>query len=154
MSLDDWLHFVHVLAAMVWVGGGVILLFMGLRARSRSEPAAVSEFAKLLPYVGIRVLMPAVILVLVTGVWMVLENGEWQFSQFWVLFALVLFALAFLVGGVYLSRVGIQLDRLTGAGSPDAAAARALSGRWAAGYVVVLVILLVAVWDMVFKPGT
>ena len=152
MTLENWLHLVHVLAAMTWVGGGLTLSVMGLRARSR--PAAVREFGAVLPYVGIRVLMPAVVLVLVTGVWMVIASAEWHFSQFWVLFALGLFAIAFLVGAVYLSRVGIQMERLTKAPTDDAPAGTRLLNRWLVGYGIVLAVLLVAVWDMVFKPGT
>jgi uncharacterized membrane protein len=154
MTLDNWLHFVHVVAAMAWVGGGLILSVMGLRARSSSHPAAVREFGVVLPYVGIRVLMPAVILVLVTGVWMVIASAEWHFSQFWVIFALGLFAVAFLIGAVYLSRVGIQMEQFANAQSDDASTGTRLLDRWLAGYGIVLAVLLVAVWDMVFKPGT
>ena len=138
---------------MAWVGGGLTLIIIGIRARSSPRPAAIGEFAEFLPFVGLRVLMPAVVLVLVTGVWMVLNGAEWNFSQFWVLFALGLFALAFLIGAVYLSRVGIQMQRVATAAGGDASAAARLLNRWFVGYAVVLTVLLVALWDMVFKPG-
>jgi uncharacterized membrane protein len=157
VSLDNWLHLVHVLAAMVWVGGGLMLSIIGARARSSSDPRAIADFARLLPFVGIRVLMPSVILVLVTGVWLVLAAAEFKFTQFWVLLGLGLFAVAFLVGAVYLSRVGIQLDRIGASESQSATGptgGSALLNRWLIGYWVVLLILLLAVWDMVFKPGT
>jgi uncharacterized membrane protein len=153
MSFGNWLHFVHVFAAVAWVGGGLTLFFIGIRARSSRRPAAIGEFAEFLPYVGLRVLMPAVIVVLVTGVWMVLSGAEWQFSRFWVLFALGLFALAFLIGAVYLSRVGIQMQRVASAAGADTSAAARLVNRWLVGYGVVLTVLIVALWDMVFKPG-
>jgi len=138
---------------MAWVGGGLTLIIIGIRARSSPRPAAIGEFAEFLPYVGLRVLMPAVVLVLVTGVWMVLNGAEWNFLQFWVLFALGLFALAFLIGAVYLSRVGIQMQRVATAAGGDTSAAARLLNRWFVGYAVVLTVLLVALWDMVFKPG-
>jgi uncharacterized protein (DUF2062 family) len=138
---------------MAWVGGGLTLIIIGIRARSSPRPAAIGEFAEFLPFVGLRVLMPAVILVLVTGVWMVLNGAEWNFLQFWVLFALGLFALAFLIGAVYLSRVGIQMQRVATAAGGDTSAAARLLNRWFVGYAVVLTVLLVALWDMVFKPG-
>jgi uncharacterized membrane protein len=112
VNLDSWLHFMPVLAAIVWVGGGFMLVLIALRARSRSNPASITAFARMLPCVGLGVLMPAVLLVLVTGVWMVFENSQWKFSLPWVLLAQALFAVAFLVGAVYLSRVGIQLERM------------------------------------------
>jgi uncharacterized membrane protein len=139
---------------MVWVGGGLTLSLVGLRARSSGNPAAVAEFGKTLPFVGLRVLMPSVILVLVTGVWMVLAGSAWNFSQLWVLLGLGLFVLAFLIGAVYLSRVGVQLDHASAAGGGESGTnIAALLDRWLIGYGVVLVILAVAVWDMVFKPG-
>lgn len=148
-----WIHLVHVLSAMVWVGGGLTMLLIGARARSSSNPSTIGEFAQTLPYVGPRVLTPSVVLVLVTGVWMVLGNAAWNFSQFWVLLALVLFALAFLVGAIYLSRVGIQLQRAASAEGAGKTEAVSLVNRWLLGYGVVLAALLVAAWDMVFKPG-
>src|SRR6266581_703688 len=153
MSLDSWLHLVHVLSAMVWVGGGLMLSLIGARARSSSDPLAIADFARLLPFVGIRVLMPAVILVLLTGVALVFADSEFNFSQLWVLLALALFAVAFLIGAVYLSRVAIQLDRATAGQGQTVAGAAALLNRWLVGYWIVLAVLLVAVGDMVFKPG-
>jgi len=56
------------------------------------------------------------------------------------------------VGAVYLSRVGIGLARAT-ADNRLASEGTALLNRWLVGYVVVLALLVVAVWDMIFKPG-
>ncbi len=153
MSMDSWLHFLHVIAAMVWVGGGTVRSLIALRIRSSSDQRAMSDFARTLPYVGLRLLMPAVIIVLITGVWMVLADSEFKFSQFWVLAGLGLFGVAFLLGAVYMSRVGMQLDRAARHDSGAATNLPHLLDRWLVGYAGVLAILLAAVWDMVFKPG-
>lgn len=150
MTLHSWLLFGHILGAMAWLGGGLVLALMGLRVRRSTELASYHEFAGTLGYVGPRVLMPGVIAVLVFGLWMVLESEAWDFSQLWIQIAIGLFVLAFVVGALYLSRVGIAMGRPE---SADLAAQRRLVGRWLTGYGVVLLILLVAVWDMVFKPG-
>jgi uncharacterized membrane protein len=147
-----WLKFLHIVGATVWLGGGSTLVLVGIRARRSSDPNALREFARLVPYVGMRLLGPAWIVVLITGVWMVLVSAAWKFSQLWVLLALGLFAVAFLVGAVYMSRVGTQLQRM--AGSSQGADGAALVRRWLLGYGLVMVALLVAVWDMVFKPGS
>ena len=148
----SWLLFVHVLSAMVWLGGGLTLMLAGFRARSSARPEAVAEFAGTVPFVGLRVLMPSVVVLLVTGIWQVLASSAWSFSHLWVRLALGLFILAFLVGAVYLSRVGIGLARAT-ADNRLASEGTALLNRWLVGYVVVLALLVVAVWDMIFKPG-
>ena len=105
-----------------------------------------------LSYVGLRVLMPAVIAVMVFGVWMVLAFSGWQFTQLWILLALGAFGLAFVIGAVYLSRIALALDKLT-ATDFDLETARDHLNRWIVGYQIVLLILIFAVWDMVFKPG-
>jgi uncharacterized membrane protein len=147
----NWLKLFHILGAMVWLGGGTTLIVIGLRARARGDANAILEFARTVPYVGIRLLGPAWIVVLITGVWMVFVGAGWKFSQLWVLLALGLFLFAFLIGAVYMSRVGMQLERMARSGqSTDGST---LVVRWIAGYGLVLAALLVAVWDMVFKPG-
>jgi uncharacterized membrane protein len=151
MNLHSWLLFGHILGAMAWLGGGLVLALMGLRVRRSADGASYREFAGTLGYVGPRVLMPGVVAVLVFGLWMVLESEAWDFSQTWIQIAIGLFAVAFVIGALYLSRVGIALGRAVA--SADVDAQRRLVDRWLTGYGVVLLILLVAVWDMVFKPG-
>jgi uncharacterized membrane protein len=150
MTLHSWLLFGHILGAIAWLGGGLVLALMGLRVRGSAEVTTYREFAGTLGYVGPRVLMPGVIAVLVFGLWMVLESEAWDFSQLWIQIAIGLFAVAFVIGALYLSRVAIAMSRPE---SADLESQRRLVGRWLAGYGVVLLILLIAVWDMVFKPG-
>lgn len=151
--LEPWIHFIHVLGAIIWVGGGIMLSLVGARARKSKDPRLIGEFARTLSYVGLRVLTPAVVAVLLTGIWLVLTGSEWSFTQLWVLLGLGAFILAFLIGAVYLSRIAIQLDRLVAGKDVDPRVANDLLGRWMVGYQVILLILVFAVWDMVFKPG-
>lgn len=150
MDWEPWIHFLHVASAMVWVGGGIMLSIVGFRTRRSPSVAVVAEFARLLPYAGLRIMTPSVVLVLLTGLWLVLTGSEWDLGQFWVLLALAGFAAAFLIGVLYLSRTAADLDRAV---SSDLAAAQAAIGRWLLGYGVVLAVLLVVVWDMVVRPG-
>lgn len=153
LILEPWLHLAHILGAIVWVGGGLMLSLVGSRARKSEDLLLIKEFARMLSYVGLRVLTPAVVIVIVSGVWLVLTGSEWDFTQLWILFALGAFVMAFLIGAVILSRIAIQLERLAIRTDVDPLAVRDLLGRWIVGYRVILVILLFAVWDMVFKPG-
>ena len=150
MILYDLVLFGHILAAMVWLGGGLMLVFVARRARASDDPHTIGEFACSLSYLGPRVLAPAVIGVLVSGVALVLDSAAWDFAQAWVLIAIGLFAVAFLVGAVYLSSVALQLER---SGGNDATLSRSLLDRWLIGYTVVLSVLVLIAADMVFKPG-
>jgi uncharacterized membrane protein len=152
MALRFWLLLIHILGAVIWIGGGVMLSVIGARARQSEDPRTIGEFAQLLSYVGLRVLMPAVIAVIVSGVWLVLIS-PWSFTQLWVILALGAFVLAFLIGALYLSRVALELERVTTRTDASLQAARDVLGRWIVGYQIILLILLFALWDMVFKPG-
>lgn len=142
----------HITAAVIWVGGGVMLSIIGARARRTGDIALLGDFARTLSYVGLRVFTPAVIVVLITGVWLVLAEQSGDFSRLWVVLALVAFAAAFLIGAMFLSRTAIRLERVATGPSPDLQSARDALGAWLIGYAAVVVILVFAIWDMVFKP--
>ena len=125
---------------------------IGLRARRSGDTAIIREFAQTLAYVGLRVSMPAVLILLVTGVWLVLA-GDGSFGQLWVLLALGGFAAALVIGVGYLSGVVVELERVAGQSEASATLVGALLGRWISGWGIVLLVLAFTVWDMVFKPG-
>lgn len=149
MTLHDWLLFGHILGSMLWLGGGLMLILVGRRARASTNPGAIADFARSLSYLGPRALAPGVAGVLVFGVWMVLADGAWRFDQAWILIAIGLFAAAFLIGAVYLSRLAGTLERVS---ADDPVRGRAIFDRWQLAYGVVLALLVLAAWDMVFKP--
>jgi len=148
-----WLLFAHVLGALLWVGGGTMLGVVGLRVRATNDTRVISDFAKTLSYVGVRVFPASVLVVLVSGVWMVASSAAFDFRQRWIELAIGAFLVAFLIGAGYLGRVGVRLERLSSVETVNLYEARGVLGQWLAGYGLVLVVLAFAVWDMVFKPG-
>jgi hypothetical protein len=91
------------------------------------------------------------VLVLVLGIWMVIDSAAWSFEQTWIWLALVLLAAAVLVGAVFLSRAALAAERAVNAG--DHAQATQQLRRWSWGIRGILLLLVVATWAMVFKPG-
>jgi uncharacterized membrane protein len=150
-ALHDWLVFAHVLAAMVWVGGGVVLAAFAVGVLRSDEPVAVARFVGSLRVVGPAVLAPATVAVLGFGIWLVLDSSVWDFGQTWIVVALVLIAAAIAVGAGHQSRAAVLAQRAVA--RDDAVEARRQLVRWAWGYAVVVVLLVGIVWDMVFKPG-
>jgi hypothetical protein len=135
---------------MVWVGGLValnVLVAVVLRSGGEGE---VARFVSTLRIVGPATLAPAMLGVVGFGIWLVLESDAWRFGQAWVWLALVLFAVAFVVGAAFQSRAAIGAQRAVEAGD-DAEAVRQLR-HWAWGMRGILLVLLVIAWDMVFKP--
>jgi uncharacterized membrane protein len=149
--LYDWLLLLHILAAMVWVGGAVMLGAQATRVVLANDSAEVARFLRGLRVIGPTVLAPATLLVLGFGIWMVLNSAAWDFEQTWVQLALGLFVGAFLIGAAHQSRAAIDAGRAVDRG--DHPEARRQLIRWSLGYWTILALLVVAVWDMVMKPG-
>jgi uncharacterized membrane protein len=150
-GLYDWLLFLHIFGAMVWVGGGVLLGAMVTRVLRRGEAGAVADFITNLRVIGPLVLAPATVAVVGFGVWLVLDSSAWGFGQLWVQLAPAFFAIALVIGAGYQGRAAINADRAAARGDHDEA--RRQLARWSWGYRLIVLLLIAATWDMVFKPG-
>ncbi|MPV50535.1 DUF2269 family protein [Pseudactinotalea sp. HY160] len=145
----SWLLFVHIIAAMVWVGGALTL--SALATHVLREGSGVGRFIASLRVIGPAVFAPAPILVIGLGVWIVLLSDSVTFGQGWIAASFVLFGAAFLVGAVFQSRAAIAAQRAAEADRLEEAG-RHLR-RWSWGSRVIVALLAVATWVMVFKPG-
>jgi uncharacterized membrane protein len=150
-TLYDWLEFVHVLAAMIWVGGGLVVGVLAIQVLRSSDRDAIARLLGSLGVIGPLVFAPATITVFGLGIWLVVDSDAWDFGQTWIWLALTLFAAAFLVGAIFQSRAAISAQRAATAGDDDEAV-RQLR-RWAWGMLLILLLLVVVTWDMVVKPG-
>jgi uncharacterized membrane protein len=151
VTLYDWLLFGHVLAAMVWVGGALLLSLLAWQALRSTDEQAVDRFVVNLRVIGPRVFAPSVVLLLAFGIWMVLDSSAWDFDQTWLQIGMGLFAAAFLIGVVFLSQTAIRAERAV-TRHDHADAVRHLR-LWSRAYTLVLVLLIGATWVMVTKPG-
>ena len=150
-TLNDWLLLGHIIAAMVWLGGGVVLAVLAVATLRGDDGQAVARFVGSLRVIGPAVLAPATIATLGAGIWLVLDSAAWDFGQTWVLLALALFAAAVVVGAGHQGRTAINAQRAID--RDDLTEARRQLARWSWGYAVVVSLLVVIAWDMVFKPG-
>jgi uncharacterized membrane protein len=151
MSGYEWLLLLHVLAACVWIGGIAVLGAQAVVLLRGGEPDDPGRFVRTLRRLGPVVLAPAPVLLVVLGAWMVGDSDAWSFGQTWVVVAFALFGGAFLIGAAHQSRAALAAERAAAHGD-HAEAARRLR-HWAWGMAAILALLVVAVWDMVAKPG-
>jgi uncharacterized membrane protein len=150
-DLYEWLLLLHILGAIVWLGGLVVLNVLATLAVRGGEPATVARFVANLRVVGPLTLAPSMAAVIGFGIWLVLDSGAWEFGQAWIWVALILFGAAFLVGAGFQGRAAIAAQRAAESGDHREAARQLV--RWSWGMRLILVLLVVVVWDMVFKPG-
>jgi uncharacterized membrane protein len=150
-TLYEWLLFLHILAGMVWVGGTVALAALATYILRSADADGITRFIGSLRVVGPIVLAPAPVLLVAMGIWLVLDTDAWDFGQGWVQLGLGLFVAAFLYGAAFQSRAAIAARRAVDSGDHERAVA--YFRRWSVGAWVILVVLVLAVADMVFKPG-
>lgn len=146
--------FVHVLSAVVWVGGACTVQVYALLALRTDDPVRVASFARDTEFVGTRIFLPSSLIVLVSGIFTLHDSdGLWSFSQGWVQFGLVVIALSIVVGAGYLGPESGRIAKATEAGGVESPEAQRRIRRIFLVSRVELVFLLAVVFDMVVKPG-
>jgi uncharacterized membrane protein len=91
----------HVVAAVVWLGGGLTMSVLGTRIAKQDDPVRMAAFARDAEWIGNRVFVPAALLVLVFG-FVMIHEGPASFDQLWIQLALGLFGVTFLTGALFL----------------------------------------------------
>jgi uncharacterized membrane protein len=147
-DLTGWLKLIHVVAAVGWVGGMLLMQYHGARM-AKADGARRLQFAEDSQAAG-TFFSVAGMLTLAAGVWLVLRVDVWEFSQTWITIGFAGVALGVVLGMGYYGPKGRQLIAQIKAGESGAAATARQIGMVS---LVETVILLIVVWAMVFKPG-
>ena len=90
MTWYDFLLFVHISMAVIWVGGSTIMQFFGLRAIRASDPMRLVEVGQDIEWIGSRVLLPTSAIAVLSGVLMVIDSDFWGFGDDWILLGILL----------------------------------------------------------------
>jgi uncharacterized membrane protein len=98
----------HVVASVIWVGGDLTLTTLGVRYERLSDPATLAVLGKVGTWIGTRVYTPASIAAIAFGIALMVE-GDLDWGQFWVIYGLVGWTIAFTVGAGF---VGPELGRI------------------------------------------
>ena len=141
---------IHLLASVIWVGGGVILVTLIARARRASDTGTVVMLIKQIEFVGPRIFAASGGILVITGIWMVQNAGiPWDL---WVILGLVGWGATFVTGNFFLSPQSKKLDGLLDAKGPsDPESVGVMRRLLSVARVDVLVLTLVVI-DMVIKP--
>lgn len=150
MSFDDWLLYFHVLGAVVWLGGGVMVGVLGIRARKTGQELTLLQQME---WVGPRVGGPAQLTMIVTGIWMVARSPAWNFGQAFVVTGIAVWVALGIIGGSVHPANFKAIRRAVDAGGEGSPLISALAARtWRATWIEVALLLFV-VWAMVGKFG-
>jgi uncharacterized membrane protein len=142
---------VHVAGAVFWVGGGLTLTVLALRAERSSDPAEMAMIARQAAFAGERFFAPAGLLVFAMGIAMVV-NLSLDWSQFWIIAGLVGYAVTFLTGLLVLGPQAKRIGKLIETVGAEAAETQSAIKRILLVARVDEGVLLLVVADMVLKP--
>ena len=148
---DFWL-FVHVTAAIAWVGGAGAIQVFGVLTKRAADPAKTAFFIGNVAWTVLRVFLPASVLVFVAGVGLA-ETGPWGFDEPFVYLGILLWAAVSLVAFGYLARAMQKAGAQLVAEGPNPALGLKLRNLvWLSR--ALLVVLVVIVFLMTVKPWT
>jgi uncharacterized membrane protein len=147
------LKYVHILTAMIWLGTSIYLQFTATRLAKANDPARMATFAKDAEYTGTHLIMPSTILLLLMGIALVAYSPAYGFTDAWILLAFAGYAATFVTGAFVIGPTTGKIGALIESEGPASPEAQALIRRIFAVSRVDLVVLLLVVADMVFKPG-
>jgi len=142
---------VHVLAAIVWLGGGATITLLAWRAQRSKDNAQLLQIAKQAEWLSTRVFVPASLVVVALG-FVLIHKGDWGYDHFWTLFGLIAWGVSFVVGATFLGPESGRLARLVETKGPDEPEVAARVNRIIAVARTDIVLVLLVAADMVAKP--
>jgi uncharacterized membrane protein len=142
---------VHIVVAVFWVGGGLTLTILGLRAERLDDPVEMATLARQAAFVGEKLFAPAGVLVLLMGIGMVV-NLDLGWGHFWIIAGLVGYAATFVTGVGVLSPLAKKVDTLLTEKGAEAPETQAAIQRILLVARVDVAVLLLVVADMTLKP--
>jgi uncharacterized membrane protein len=153
MTWYTFFKWIHVTAAVIWVGGAAMIQAYALRVLATRDGRRQAEFAKDTEIVGMRVFVPATVVLFLASIGLMI-NGHWSWGQNWIVFALIVLALSFAVGAGFLGPEAGRIGHLIETEGHDSPAAGARIRRINMISRCELVVLLAVIWNMVVKPRT
>jgi uncharacterized membrane protein len=152
MTWYEFLLFFHIAMAVIWVGGGAMLQFIGVRAIRDPDPKRLVQLGQDVEWVATRVLVPASLLAFVSGVLLVIDSDFIGFGDDWIVIGLVLFAVTFLAGALYFGPESGRVGKLAEAEGPTSPVVQSRLQRLLALTRADLMLLFLILFDMAVKP--
>ena len=149
MTWYEFLLFVHITAAVIWLGGAFTFQMYGFVVRRGGDPEEMARFAGRAGSLAERMFVPASLVVILAGIGLMIE-GNWDWGQLWVIFALVTFAASFLTGVLVISPMAKRIPVV----GPTTPAGQALIERLFTILRIDLCFMYAIVFAMVVKPTT
>jgi uncharacterized membrane protein len=154
MTRYELLLFLHIAAAIIWLGSALLIKVLVFRGEQSGDPVLGAKLAENAEWLAQRLFIPASLSVFVLGVILTLDSPAWSFDQLWILIGIAGYAASFLTGVLFIRTQGMRIGELAGSLGPTHPDVRFLIKRLEAVTWMELVILFLVVADMAVKPTT
>ena len=151
MDFYELLLTLHVLAAVVWVGGASATQVYAMRASRANEPARLVGFTRDAEWIGTRVFLPMSLILVASGFGMI-GDASLDFDA-WIIIGLAIWLFSAGVGSSFLGPESGRIANIVEAEGPESPNAQARIQRIFLVSRIELVLLLLVVINMVVKPG-
>lgn len=143
--------YIHVLAAIAWVGGAFAINLLGTRVARSSDPDELPKLGRQIEWFGLRYFLPISIITFIAG--FILVTQRWSFSELWISLAMLLWLVSALLGALYIGPRSKKVAEMFETLGHTSSEARSASARLFMVARLDLLIFLVIVGLMVWKPG-
>ena len=151
LTTYEWFKAFHVLAAVLWVGGSVMLTILGVMTIGLKDPVRMTQFAKQVSKLG-GVYFPPLSLIVVGLGFGLVEKGDWGYDPTWIQIGIAGWAASFVIGAGYLGQHSSKLAKLMDTQPPESPEVQILIRRILTAARIDGALLLFVVFDMVAKP--
>jgi uncharacterized membrane protein len=143
---------IHVTVAVFWVGGGLLLTVLAMRAERAGSPEELMGIARQAAFAGEKLFAPAGLVVLAMGITMVINSPEIGFGTTWIDIGLVGYALTFTTGIAVLAPLAKKIVTQGETLGPTAPETQATIRRILLVARFDIAVLLLVVANMLMKP--
>ena len=142
---------VHILAAVLWVGGGATLHAMGRMAEKSGDRNRMNQFSIDAAFLGPRFYGPLSIVLLAVAIPLV-DKAGYDMSDLWVSIGFTVWIISFLLGTLYYSRADKRRAAIVASEGVESEGFLAGYHQVARVNTIELTLLLLVVIDMAIKP--
>ena len=142
--------FLHVVVAALWLGGGIMLTVLQVELMRTKDMAAMGGVGRAATRFSRTYFMPLAILTLLFGIWAA-AAGDWDFGSAWIGIGFGVVVVNAVLAMAVIGPTGRRMGAAMAEG--DMAALPALRQRMMLATGAANLLLLVAFWAMVVKPG-
>jgi hypothetical protein len=154
VSFYEWILALHLLSAFAVASALVLFTVLVFTGRRMTTLEQTRDLFRVAP-IGVALIIGGAALVLIFGVILALDSGEFNIWDPWIIAGIVLWAILGGLGqrsGSYYSDIGKQAQS-NDAGTEAAVIARLRASEGALTHYAILGVFLLLVLDMIFKPG-